>query len=370
VLAALPLIVAYFLAFPYPLGREAVLRARWRVPLASGVRGIGGPASAGASGVVRPAPFQLGDVYGFVSPDGVLASLGRTPFAVALSRRGSIAFARVGTTWVFDGPSGEARASFSGDGYPLLSPEGDRIFLVKTDLTGLRELAESGEPVWSRDFPSLLTSVAIQGSWLAVGQLSGSISLVDRKGAVVFEKAPAGSRISATYGVALTEDGSRLAAVTGIGPQLLTLWHRSRDGYAATARLSLGSDFRREVRIAFAPDGRSLACEADDAVLLVHAASGMPVPVSLRGRLSGLVFLEPAGGRCGAWVAAAQNATGAAELAVVRPPGAVLARASLGRQTGEPAAPAGPDGPWLGAAGDSLLVAYAGSLLGIGLEAR
>ena len=32
-LAALPLIVAYFLLFPHPLGREIVLRARWRVAL-------------------------------------------------------------------------------------------------------------------------------------------------------------------------------------------------------------------------------------------------------------------------------------------------------------------------------------------------
>ena len=42
---------------------------------------------------------------------------------------------------------------------------------------------------------------------LAAGLLDGSVSVVDRHGAVVFEDAPGGSRLPATYGVAATSDG-------------------------------------------------------------------------------------------------------------------------------------------------------------------
>lgn len=370
VLVALPLIVAYFLLFPHPLGRELVLRARWRVSLPAEGAPVEEPRPLGAEEAARAAPFQLGDLYGFVTPDGKLASIARAPFRVALSRRGAVPFARIGGTWMFDGPSGRALASFSGSGYPLLSPDGERIFLVKTDLTGLSELGESGEPAWTRDVPSLLTSVAIAGDWLAVGLLDGSVAVVDRRGAVVFEDAPAGSRIAATYGVAVTADGGRLAAVTGIGPRVLTLWRRSRGGYVPSARIPLHADVRREVRVAFAADGRSLACEEADAVAIVDAARGERSLVSLRGRLTGLAFLEAAAGRPAAWCAAARDGAAAA-LAVVRPPGAVLARAAIGgAATASAAAAEGPDGPWLGTAGDTLLVAFAGSLVGLGLEAR
>ena len=368
VLATLLLIVAHFLLFPYPLGREVVLRARWRVPLPAEGTAVEGVASVGAA--AASAPFQLGDLYGFVTPDGELASLARTPFRVALSRRGAVAYARIGGTWVLDGPSGRALASFSGDGYPLLSPEGDRILLVKTDLTGLRELDEYGEVAWTRDFPSLLTSVAIAGDWLAAGHLDGSVSVVDRRGAVLFEDAPAGSRIAATFGVAVTADGGRLAAVTGIEPQLLTLWRRSRGGYAVSARVPLGTDSRREVRIAFAADERSVACEGDGAAAIVDTASGERSLVSLRGRMTGLAFVGPATGRPGAWLAAARDGEDA-EIAVVRPPGAVLARVPLARRSAGAARGAwGPDSPWVGTTGDTLLVAFAGSLVGLGLEAR
>jgi hypothetical protein len=371
VLAALPLIVAYFLLFPYPLGREVVLRARWRVALPAEGAALGSPAREGTGSAEASAPFQLGDLYGFVSPDGRLASLARTPFRVALSRRGSVAYARIGGTWMFDGPSGRPLVSFSGAGYPLLNTEGDRILLVKTDLTGLSELDEAGNPAWTRDFPSLLTSVAVAGDWLAAGLLNGSIALVDRQGAVVFEDTPAGSRIPATYGVAVTADAGRLAAVTGLGPQQLTLWRRSRDGYTASSRAALGSDYRREVRIAFAADGRSLACEAADAVAIVDTANGGRSLVPVDGRVTGLTFLGPSGGRAGAWLVAARDGA-AAEIVAVRPPGAVLARVPLGRPSTEAITRGawGPDSPWLGTAGDTLLVAFDGSLLGLGLETR
>ena len=371
VLAALPIIVAYFLLFPYPLGREVVLRARWRVRLPAA-----DAAFTGAGRTVQPpaastAPFQLGDLYGFVSPDGKLASLARTPFRVALSRRGSVAYARIGGTWMLDGPSGQALASFSGDGYPLLGPDGDRIFLVKTDLTGLTELAEAGEAAWTRDFPSMLTSVAVAGDWLAAGLLNGSVSLVDRRGGVVFEQAPAGSRLPAAFGVAVTADGGRLAAVTGIDPQQLTIWRRSRGGYSPSARVPLGSEFRREVRVAFSADGRSLACEAAGAAAIVDTAGGGRSMVALPGRLTGIAFLGPSDGRAGAWFLAARDGAGA-EIAAVRPPGAVLARVPLGRRAAEAIAQGAwtPDSPSLGVAGDTVLVAFAGSLVGLGLEAR
>ena len=364
-LVALPLIVAYFLLFPHPLGREIVLRARWRVvlpaedaPTAGRVRGDV------AEGVAEgAAPFQLGDLYGFVTPDGTLTSLARTPFRVALSRRGAIAYARVGGTWELDGPTGQALATFSGTGYPLLASDSDRTFLVKTDLTGLRELDEEGEQAWIRDFPSMLTSLAVAGEWIAAGALDGSVALVDRQGAVAFADAPGGSRIPATFGVAVTADGQRLAAVTGIGPQQLTLWHRSRDGYAEAARIPLGTDFRREVRIAFAPDGRSLACELADGIALIAAATGNRRLLPLRGKVTGMTPLAAFRDRPAAWLAVARDGADA-ELVAARPDGSVLARASLGGRGG------GPDSPWLGTAGDTVLVAFAGSLVGFGLEVR
>jgi hypothetical protein len=136
-----------------------------------------------------------------------------------------------------------------------------------------------------------------------------------------------------------------------------------RDGYAASARIPLGTDFRREVRIVFAPDGRTLACEAVDGMVVVAAATGVRRLVPLRGQVTGMVALAAAGGRSSTWVAAARDGVDAALVAAF-PDGSVIAREPLGRRGG------GPDSPWLGISGDTVLVAFAGSLVGLGLETR
>jgi hypothetical protein len=79
--------------------------------------------------------------------------------------------------------------------------------------------------------------------------------------------------------------------------------------------------------------------------------------------MTGMVALPAAAGRPFAWVTAARDGADATLVAAL-PDGSVIAREPLGRRGG------GPDSPWLGTAGDTVLVAFAGSLVGLGLEIR
>ena len=101
----------------------------------------------------------------------------------------------------------------------------------------------------------MMTTASLRGDLLFVGLLNGSLELLDGKGRPVFEFSPAGSRIPVVVGDAVSPDGSLLAAVTGIGPQYLTVLRRQAPGqarstaYAPIAVLGLPSEFRREIRI-------------------------------------------------------------------------------------------------------------------------
>ena len=83
------LIVLYFALFPYPLGKELVAKPVWAVsvvPAPSNSPAGGEPApTAGPQGAF---PFRLGDVFGYVEPDGTLLHVGHRLFQVALSRSG------------------------------------------------------------------------------------------------------------------------------------------------------------------------------------------------------------------------------------------------------------------------------------------
>jgi hypothetical protein len=287
---ALLLIVAYFLLFPYPLGRELVAVPRWAVAVPAAADPSAAPASASADTSSAVVPFRLGSRFGFVRPDGTITYAGTVLYRVALSSAGFVNFARLGSDWIIQDPGGRHLFSLSGSGYPLLSPDGLRVFTVKTDLSGIVERDRGGETLWDRDFPTIMTSVSVQGDLLLVGLLDGTLHLLNRQGSPVFEFAPGGSRIPVVAGCALSPDGSLLAAVTGIDPQFLSVIGRQGDGFSPLAKTALPSAFRREVRIGFSPDSRILFLEGRDGVGVAAPASGGVRWIALQGALAGAAF--------------------------------------------------------------------------------
>lgn len=304
-------IIAYFTLLPYPLGTETVARPVW-------VAAIPSPNDPAASAAPEreqvPALFQLGGVFGYVDGQGRFAHVEKTLYRVALSDTGFVNYTRLGTDWILHDVRGRRVLSFSGSGYPLLSPDGSRIFVVKSDLSGLVEMGNGGETRWERDFASLLTTLSVQGSSLLAGLLDGSMVFIDPRGAAIVLAAARSSRIPVLFGAAVTGDGSVAASLSGIDPQVLTVYSRREGVFEPRSTQVLATDFRREVRMAFSPKGRYLAFEDGSAVGLFDLAAGRSSRVALRGPLTGIAF--PAEGRL---AAAAAVAGGHADLAVFSP---------------------------------------------------
>jgi hypothetical protein len=293
-LAALLIIILYFIIFPYPLGREIVAKPVWAVP----VEGPSASASGAGDGAAAPSPFQLGDMFGYVTPAGGILHAEKTLFRVSLSEAGFVNYTRLGTDWIMYDPAGSRLFSFSGRGYPLLGPDGKRLFNIKSDLSGVIELNRAGETLWERDFPTLMTSLSTQGDSLLVGLLNGALLLLNRQGSPVFELSPGGSRIPVILGCAVSPDSALLATVSGIDPQYLTVLEGQGAAYAPVAKMTLSSDFRRELRMGFSPDSRFLGVEGRRAVGLFDPASARMSWINLRGDLAGLGF--PGRGRLAA----------------------------------------------------------------------
>jgi hypothetical protein len=343
-LAALLIIILYFLLFPYPLGREIVAKPAWAVP-------IDGP--AGSATIAAAAPFQLGDTFGYVGPAGGILHAEKTLFRVSLSLAGFVNYTRLGTDWIMYDPGGSRLFSFSGRGYPLLSPDGRRLFNIKTDLSGLIELNRAGESLWERDFPTLMTSLCLQGDVVLVGLLNGSLLLLNRQGSPVFELPPAGSRIPVVLGCAASPDSALLALVSGIDPQLLTVLQGQGSAYTPIVKMPLESDFRRELRMAFSPDSRFLAFEGKHDVGLFDPAAARVSWLDIRGELAGVGF--PGHGHLAAVVA--RNGP-MAELRIVAPFSAPILREAFPAQE-----------LFLGTVDGQLLLGVNGKLLRIDVEA-
>jgi hypothetical protein len=261
-------------------------------------------------------------------------------------------YTRLGTDWILQDTAGRRLSSFSGDGYPLLSPDGSRVFNVKTDLSGIIELDRSGSALWERDFPALMTTLSLQGDSLVVGLLNGSLVLMNGQGSPIAEYAPAGSRIPVILGSAVAPDGSLIAAVSGIGPQVFTVLRRQGSGFTPLATLALPSDYRREIRMGFSPDSRYLYLEGPEGAG-IYDPSGQSVRwVSLRGALAGAAFA-----RHGRYAALAASAGGRARLVIEPPDGIAVSHEEFSARE-----------LFLGSLDDGILLGWDGLLMRIDVE--
>jgi hypothetical protein len=347
---ALIAIILYFAFFPYPLGREIVAKPVWAVALPD-------PASpqaqTPAGSMTIASPFQLGDLFGYATASGGILHEEKALFRVALADAGFVNYTRLGTNWILQNVRGARVLSFSGYGYPFLSRDGGRIFIVKADLSGLIELDRAGDVLWSRDFPALMTSLSIPGDSLLVGLLNGTLLLLNGRGVPVYEHSMGGSRLPVILGAAVSTDGSLLASVSGIAPQFLTVLRRQGTGFGEIAKEVLASDFRREVRVIFAPDSRYLLFEGERAAGIFDPAAPRLAWVPLPGALSDVSF--PGGGRLTA-VAARDGAL--VELRILRPFTAPILKETFSANQ-----------LFLGTVEGDLLLGMDGRLLRIGLEA-
>jgi len=263
-----------------------------------------------------------------------------------------VSYTRLGTDWIMQNPTGARLFTFSGDGYPLLSADGRRIFTVKADLSGIIEIDKEGDRLWRRDFPSFMTSVSTSPDTVAVGLLNGGMVVLNTQGAAVFTYSPKGSRIPVIVGTAVSPDSSLIAGMSGIDPQLLTVLRRSGTGYESVAQQRLSSDFRREARLVFSPDSRWLVFEEPQGAGLFDPGTGAVDSVALDGTLDGVAF--PDRGRCGAFIARGADST---TFTIVAPFTAPLASGSFpGTEVS------------LGVVDGQLLIGWNGRLLRIDVE--
>jgi hypothetical protein len=117
-----------------------------------------------------------------------------------------------------------------------------------------------------------------------VGLLDGTLKLLDDAGRIAQDFQPESSRIPVILGAALSP--GRLAVLSGIDPQRLTILERRGGQLAPQESLVTGSDLRREAVLRFSADGRFLAYETDAGLALRdlrHGASS-----ELPGRLLAL----------------------------------------------------------------------------------
>jgi hypothetical protein len=169
-------------------------------------------------------------------------------------------------------------------GYPLFL--NDRIYLVSFEQNAISALSPDNELHWNYVFTAPLTCVAGADGYLLTGTLNGAIELVDENGKRVFFFETGGSRITCVYGVAVSDDLSHFAVVSGVDNQRILIFERYAGSYRIVFHEFTGLGKRRPVRVIFG--GNRVFYEHDNGLGIYEIKTRANRLIPLDGEISAL----------------------------------------------------------------------------------
>lgn len=353
VLLAVLIVFLYLILFPRGFSAELLIQRRWSRSLAAEAEDRSPEAPAGALRAGEALPFELSGYFGFIDARGNFLYRGRSLFGVALDRERFANYSRISETTVVQGRDGSLLQRIPSRGYPVL--EAGRTLIFAPDGRSLSEWSPEEGLLWERSFPALLTDLDVRGESISLAFLDGSIGLLVEGGGRILRFEPRGSRVEVTYGVAGNADSSRVAAISGLDPQRITVLESSSNGLTPVQQLELEEEYRRPVFMEFVTP-ELLVVEQPTGALLVNTSDGSSRRLSLGGPVSRVDYLETPE-LIGLIRASAETVRREQVLYLIRPDGRRVVERHLGRESST-----------IGFIGDTLILGRGNYLLGLGLE--
>lgn len=244
------LVYAFLAAEPVP--QETVLSAAWINSLESSY-----PEKVTSEKLI---PFELGGRFGYVSKSGKFSINQFKKKYISMSEKLWAEYGAEDQTIDIKDPQGNQSFTITNaNGYPFFIDS--RIFVLHNEQYSISEFDKDGNVLWKYDFASPIICADAAAGLLLTGSLDGTIDLLNSNGERIFFSEPSGSRISAIFGCALSRDGTRIAAISGLDKQRFIYIEQVESAWRITHHKFLDDGFRRPALIRFVDNDNRIVFE-------------------------------------------------------------------------------------------------------------
>jgi hypothetical protein len=277
--------LAYVFVAAQPIPEETILLPRWLSSLESNLQVNLGGSSPDPAVVI---PFRLGNRFGYIDDSGQYINnrILENGFLSISAERWSVYEVKPSSVQIFD-PRLQTLVTIDNPrGYPVFLD--NRILLLGNEQNSISAVDDSGNIIWTYDFSSPLTCIDAAAGFVLAGTLDGVVELLDSRGRLAFSFEPGGSRLAAIYGCAISQDGTRLAVISGIDNQRFLVLEQSGDSYRVVYHEFLSGGFRRAVHVRFIDNDSRIVFERQGGIGIYTIASRTGITIDLEGEIYSL----------------------------------------------------------------------------------
>ncbi|NIZ18403.1 hypothetical protein [Entomospira culicis] len=216
------LFVIHFLFLPIRLGKERYFVA---------VQAIALP-SAQVSDTFdeeRLSSFALSGYLGYIDSEFALRSKFLVEDRLAHSADGYVLYSQSNTDNRYYRPDGTLIASIAQAGVPLFF--GEDLYFVNNITGEVSRYDAHGALLWHYEVGAFISSFDANENLIAIGDIVGNITLLDRDGQRIDQHQIVGSEYLGIYGVKISPSGQYIATIAGINQQRFILFRKGINGY-------------------------------------------------------------------------------------------------------------------------------------------
>ena len=252
-------LIIYMFVASIPMGSDIFFEPVWTKTIGETV--TPDAAKFGAKGTEA---FNLGDRFGFFTPDGTILSSIRTDDRVAVSPGAWASYPQNAEATVIHNPDGSVRATINAAGYVHL--DGNRTYIFLPGGDAVSQYDDKGKLLWTREHTAPITAFNSSPSGTITGYADGQLTLTKSDGTTVFSFYPGGSDFPVILGAAVSDDGTLAACVCGVDRQRVILIKIEGNQYKVIFHKYLEGNLRRQAYVDFEKNSSSVIFEYEKGI--------------------------------------------------------------------------------------------------------
>lgn len=235
-------------------------------------------------------PYKLNKRIGYFTEDGNIFSSISYPFKSAISDKWYCIYSRNNSKADFYFADGTKAGTISESGFPFF--DGDRIYLMQPGGTAFLKLDDKGEKQWGFENYSPITAFASTEKGTVAGYADGSIYAFDEKGSVTQKFNPGGSDIEVILGTGISEDGNRIACVSGQNRQRFIVAEKNAGHSRIIFHEYLENQINRQTMVRFSKNGDVVYYDYKGGLGIVNLKNSSTRKIPLDGKICQIEFSD------------------------------------------------------------------------------
>ena len=257
--------LVYILFALKPLGAELHLTPEWTVDMTQ------------VSQVEEDAefiPFRLGQNMGYFTQDGKVASCMTFPFKAAISDMWYASYGSSNNSVDFYNFRGQKAGTIKEYGFPFFDE--DRIYVFLPGGTSFVQCDTTGERRWVYESYAPVTAFSSSDGGTVAGFADGTIVSFTEDGTVNHKFTPGGSDVEVILGADISNDGSKVACVSGQKQQRFVVAEKNGVHSRVIFHENISSSLMRQTKVKFSRDDSTVYYNYDGGLGVVDLTRTNP----------------------------------------------------------------------------------------------